>query len=46
MKIYSVYDPEFAACNKWLLPHSDSDEVKNGAKVGLKGENIDIAPFL
>ena len=31
------------ACNKWLLPHPDSDEAKNGAKVGLTGINIDIA---
>lgn len=31
------------ACNKWLLPHPDSDEAKNGAKVGLTGINIDTA---
>lgn len=31
------------ACNKWLLPHPDSDEAWNGAKVGLTGINIDIA---
>lgn len=31
------------ACNKWLLPHPDSDEARNGAKVGLTGINIDIA---
>lgn len=31
------------ACNKWLLPHPDSDEAKNGAKVGLTGINFDIA---
>ncbi|MBE7022936.1 MAG: DUF4867 family protein [Ruminococcaceae bacterium] len=26
--------------NKWLLAHPDSDEAKNGAYVGLTGENI------
>lgn len=26
--------------NKWLLAHSDSDEGKNGAYIGLKGENL------
>lgn len=31
------------ACNKWLLPHPDSDEARSGAKVGLTGCNIDIA---
>lgn len=31
------------ACNKWLLPHPDSDEARNGAGVGLTGINIDIA---
>ncbi len=36
-------DAIMTACNKWLLAHPDSDEAKNGAKVGLKGENIDIS---
>ena len=31
------------ARNKWLLAHADSSEAKDGAYVGLKGENIDIA---
>ena len=45
--------PEFAAqteeesyltaANKWLLAHEDSSEAKGGARVGLKGVNIDIA---
>ena len=39
-------DEIMTARNKWLLPHPDSDEAKGGAKVGLTGENIDIAPFL
>ena len=36
-------DLYLTACNKWLLPHPDSSEAKSGAKVGLKGANIDIA---
>lgn len=31
------------ARNKWLLAHADSDEARQGAWVGLSGENIDIA---
>ena len=31
------------ARNKWLLAHPDSAEAEQGAYVGLKGENIDIA---
>lgn len=36
-------DKWMTACNKWLLAHSESDEAKNGAYVGLTGENIDIS---
>ena len=32
--------------NKWLLAHPESPEAKSGAVVGLKGENINIAPYL
>ena len=39
-------DEIMTACNKWLLAHPDSEEAKNGAKAGLRGENIDIAPFI
>ena len=39
-------DEIMTARNKWLLAHPDSSEAKGGAKVGLKGENIDIAKFL
>lgn len=39
-------DELMTACNKWLLAHPESDEAKNGAKVGLCGENIDIALYL
>lgn len=31
------------ARNKWLLAHPDSSEAKQGAHIGLAGENIDIA---
>ena len=34
------------ACNKWLLAHPDSVEAKQGAYVGLSGDNIDIAPYI
>jgi len=39
-------DARLTACNKWLLAHPESKEAKNGAKVGLSGENIDIAALL
>lgn len=42
----SPEDKYLAACNKWLLAHSESAEAKNGAAVALRGENIDIAPEL
>lgn len=34
------------ARNKWLLAHPEAPEAAQGAYVGLKGENIDIAPYL
>lgn len=33
------------AANKWLLAHSDTQEVQQGAYVGLVGENIDISSW-
>lgn len=36
-------DTWLTACNKWLLAHRDADEARNGAYVGLVGENIDIS---
>ena len=39
-------DAIMTARNKWLLAHPESDEAKNGAKVGLTGENIDITYML
>ncbi len=45
----SVLRPEdrlLWARNKWLLAHPDAHEVTQGAFVGLRGENIDIASDL
>lgn len=39
-------DAILTARNKWLLAHPDSSEAKGGAKIGLSGENIDIANFI
>lgn len=39
-------DAILTARNKWLLAHPESSEAKGGAKVGLSGENIDIADFI
>lgn len=36
-------DRWLTARNKWLLAHSESSEAAQGAHIGLKGENIDIA---
>ncbi len=35
-------DAWMTARNKWLLAHPDSNEAKNGAHIGLRGDNIDI----
>ena len=34
------------ARNKWLLAHPESGEAKQGAHIGLSGENIDIEKFI
>lgn len=34
------------ASNKWLIAHPDSNEAKDGAWVGIDGENIDIRGLL
>lgn len=39
-------DAIMTARNKWLLAHPESDEAKNGAKIGLCGENIDISNWI
>ena len=41
-KFLNEEDTWLTARNKWLLAHSDSDEAKAGAHIGLKGANIDI----
>ena len=41
-KAKSEEDSWMTARNKWLLAHKDTDEARNGAHVGLVGENIDI----
>ena len=38
----SVEDPILWASNKWLLCHPDSVEAKQGAVIGLIGENIKV----
>lgn len=42
----STEDKLLWACNKWLLAHPESNEAKQGAYIGLTGENIDIATIL
>ena len=39
-------DKWLQARNKWLIAHKDTDEAKNGAHVGITGENIDIANLI
>ena len=39
-------DTFMTARNKWLLAHPESSEAKDGAKIGLVGENIDISDLL
>ena len=39
----NTLDKALWARNKWLLAHADSSEAKDGAYIGLKGTNIDIA---
>ncbi len=39
----NTLDKSLWARNKWLLAHAESSEAKQGAYIGLKGENIDIA---
>ena len=39
----SEEDKWMTARNKWLLAHPESAEAKDGAHIGLKGANIDIA---
>ncbi|MCI8377285.1 MAG: DUF4867 family protein [Lachnospiraceae bacterium] len=34
------------ARNKWLIAHKDTNEAKNGAHIGIIGENIDISDMI
>ena len=38
----NLEDKMLWARNKWLLAHPDASEAKDGAYIGLKGENISI----
>lgn len=43
IRIKNDEDKLLWARNKWLIAHPDTSEAKQGAFVGLMGENIDIA---
>lgn len=42
----SPEDGLLAAANKWLIAHAESREAESGARVGLRGKNIDISGAL
>lgn len=46
MAVKSPEDTRLTARNKWLLAHPESNEARNGAKIGLSGVNIDIANLI
>ena len=46
MKNKAPEDAILTARNKWLLAHPESPEALSGAKVGLSGDNIDIANLI
>ncbi len=39
-------DRRLFALNKWLIAHPDTDEAKQGAVIGITGENVDIADLI
>ncbi len=39
-------DKRLFASNKWLIAHPEASEAKQGAVIGLTGENIDIAELI
>ncbi len=43
IQVKNLEDKMLWAKNKWLLAHPASSEAKNGAYIGLTGENIDIS---
>lgn len=46
IKNINAEDQRLFACNKWLIAHPETNEAKEGAFVGLVGENIDIANLI
>ncbi len=42
IEVKNTEDKMLWARNKWLLAHPDSAEAKQGAYIGLKGENITV----
>ena len=45
-EIHSREDQLLRAKNKWLLAHPDSAEAKDGAYIGLTGDNLDVEALL
>ena len=45
-KVIFEEDKLLRARNKWLLAHKESNEAKDGAVIGLTGENIDIGNII
>lgn len=39
-------DDRLFALNKWLIAHKDAPEAKQGAVIGISGENIDISDLI
>ena len=39
-------DKRLFAKNKWLIAHPDTDEAKQGAVIGITGENVDISELI
>ena len=39
-------DKLITAKNKWLIAHPDTDEAKQGAVIGITGENVDISELI
>ena len=46
IEIKNEDDRRLFASNKWLIAHADAPEAKNGAVIGISGENIDIAGLI
>ena len=46
IEIKSDEDRRLFASNKWLIAHPEASEVKDGAVIGICGENIDIAELI